>query len=210
MLHEAPLGWAKVKAGLRLRKAMLINAILFNSESLHDVSQDDVESLEQVDQALLRGLVKGHAQVGLPALYMDLGQEPIRFILAQRRIMYLQTILKRNPSDLTRRTYEAQKSDPVNGDFCLLVKKDMDLLNLKLEEEEINVMKKQEFKLIIKNALKEEALKYLIEESEKKGIRKTEKIIPDKLAPMPYLTNKLFTRKEASLLFSLRTRTVRG
>ena len=87
LLDEAPLGWAKVKAGLRLRKAMLINAILFNSESWHDVSQDDVKSLEQVDQALLRGLVKGHAKVGLPALYMDLGQEPIRFILAQRRIM---------------------------------------------------------------------------------------------------------------------------
>ena len=109
MIEEMPLGWAKIKAGLRLRKPLLLNAILFNSESLHGVSKEDIEDLEQVDQALLRGLVDGHAKVALPGLYPELGQEPLRFVLAARQVLYLHTLLNRDDTELTKKVYLVQK-----------------------------------------------------------------------------------------------------
>ena len=39
---------------------------------------------------------------------------------------------------------------------------------------------------------------------------KVESLLHDNLTPALYMTNKMFSRKEAALLFSLRTRTVRG
>ena len=143
MVQEMPLGWAKLKAGLRLRKPLLINAILFNSESWHGVSQEDIEDLKQVDQALLRGLVDGHAKVALPGLYLELGQEPLRFVLAARRVLYLHTLLNRDDKELTKKIYLAQKDDPSKGDFCLLVENNLKMLEIRKSNSEIKEMKKR-------------------------------------------------------------------
>ena len=100
------------------RKSLLINTMLFNSEAWHNISNAQVEAFEKVDESLLRGLVSGHSKLPLPALYLELGQVPIRYILATRRILYLQTILHREPDELIHRVYIAQKDDPSDGDFC--------------------------------------------------------------------------------------------
>ena len=114
MLKESPLGWTRVKAGLILRQAMLINGIISNSESWHGVTMEDVEGLQRVDQALLQRLVSGHAQIPILALYMDLGVLPLKYILASRQILYLQTILNRGDQELTKKLYQAQKSNKKN------------------------------------------------------------------------------------------------
>ena len=57
LLNEAPLGSWKIKAGIILRQAMLINGTLFNSEAWHGISDKEVSSLEKVDEALLKGLL---------------------------------------------------------------------------------------------------------------------------------------------------------
>ena len=175
MIEEMPLGWAKLKAGLRLRKPLLINAILFNSESWHGVSQEDIEDLEQVDQALLRGLVDGHAKLPLHGLFMELGQEPLRFILAARRVLYLHTLLNRDDRELTKKVYLAQKGDPTKGDFCLLVEKDLKMLEIKKTHAEIKEMKKEQLKMLVKKQAKETSLKYLKKEVERKQLSKMKK-----------------------------------
>ena len=127
-----------------------------------------VEDFEQVDQALLRGLVNGHAKVGIPALYLELGQEQIRYILAARRIMYLQTLLKRENTELTNKILRAQQADPTEGDFCLLVEEDMKMIKLEKSEEEMITMTKGQLKRIVKKKVKEAALKQLQSDNETK------------------------------------------
>ena len=210
LITEAPLGWAKIKAGLRLRKAMLVNAILFNSECWHNFSEDDVKDFERVDQALLRGLANGHSKMSIPALYLELGQEPLRFVLATRRIMYLHTLVNRGDSEVTKKTYLAQKADPLKGDFCLLVEDDKKMLKLDKTDDEIKYMKKYQLKLILKKKVKEAALSYLQNEVKNKNLKKMKNLEYNSLKPMPYLTSPRFTQKKASLLMALRTRTVRG
>ena len=47
ILEEIPLGKYRVEIGLKLREAMLINGLLFNSEAWHSVEKDDIKRLEK-------------------------------------------------------------------------------------------------------------------------------------------------------------------
>ena len=51
-------------------------------------------------EALIRGIVVGHYKIPVPSLYLETGQVPVRFILACKRVLDLETILKRNPEEL--------------------------------------------------------------------------------------------------------------
>ena len=208
IIKDAPLGWWRIKAGTLLRKALFINATLFNSEAWHGLNKAQVEAFEKVDEALLRGLVTGHAKMPIPALYLETGMMPIRFILACRRVNYLQTILQRAPEELIRRVFEAQKSDPTSGDFCLQVKEDMEVLGIKMNDEAIKQMKSNQFKKLVKEKAQEASLKYLLLQKETKS--KLGKLKYNSLKIQPYMESKLFTREEASFLMALRTHTVRG
>ena len=140
---------------------MLINGILFNSEAWHSISQDEIKALESVDEHLLRGLVKGHSKTPLEFLYLEAGVMPIRFILSSRRIMFLQTILKRNHEELTRKVYEQQKINATKGDFYLLVKEDFEMIEKDMNEDEISGTNAKAFKSEIKKKVKIAAFQYL-------------------------------------------------
>ena len=135
ILEEIPLGRHKLEIGLKLRQAMLINGILFNSEAWHSVSETELRILEVIDEHLLRALVKGHAKTPLEFLYLETGSIPIRFIIASRRLMYHQTILQRTENELTKRIYTAQLNDPTPGDFVELLSEDFRLIDETQEDE---------------------------------------------------------------------------
>ena len=44
--------------------------------------------------------------------------------------MYLQTVLKRSQSKLVRQVYEAQKSNPVKGEWVEQVRDDLELIDM--------------------------------------------------------------------------------
>ena len=208
IVKEAPLGWWRIKAGLMLRQALFINATLFNSEAWHNMKIGQVEAFERVDEALLRGLTLGHAKVPIPALYLETGMMPIRFILACRRVLYLQTILQRAPGELISRVYEAQKVNPSTGDFCLQVKQDLAMLDIKMNEEEIRMVKHSQFKKRVKENAKKAAFKFLMQQKATKT--KMNNLSYTSLKTQSYMENKLFSSEEAANLMALRTKTVRG
>ena len=124
IINEVPLGRYKVEIGLQLRQAMLINGLLYNSEAWHSVSNEDITAIEKIDEALFRFLLSSHAKAPLEALYLESGAIPIRFIVKSRRLNFLQTLLKREEDELTRRILMAQVRYPSEGDFIELVRKD--------------------------------------------------------------------------------------
>ena len=93
ILEEIPLGKYRVEMGLKLREAMLINAILFNSEAWHSVEKEDIKKLEKIDEMLLRSLMGSHQKTPIEFLYLETGSLPIRYIISIRRMNYLKTIL---------------------------------------------------------------------------------------------------------------------
>ena len=60
---------------------MLLNGILFNSEPWHNYEN------------LICRILKAHSKTPLEFLYLESGTISIKWILAQRRVNYLKTIL---------------------------------------------------------------------------------------------------------------------
>ena len=159
ILDEIPLGKFKMEIGLHLRQAMLLNAMLSNSEVWNALTEDEISMLERVDEHLLRLLVSGHSKTSKEFLYLESGAIPIRFIISSRRILFLHTILQRSNEELTKKVYEAQKSNPTKGDFYELVKKDLNVLNI--TENYIKMCSKVALKRQLKEKLRNSALDYL-------------------------------------------------
>ena len=82
------------------------------------MTKSQVLAFEKLDEALIKGLLLCHSKIPIPAIYLETGQVPIRYILACRRLLYLQVIMQRTDSELTKRVYLAQRTDTTDGDFC--------------------------------------------------------------------------------------------
>ena len=208
IVNEVPLGHWRIQAGLSLRQAMLVNGILFNSEAWQGTDTKDILILEKVDEALLRGLLGAHTKIPLEALYLETKSVPIRFIVASRRILYLHTILQRNPCEMLPKIYQAQKMNPSPGDFVNLVQNDLEILGLNISEHEMKQTTKSKLKKIVKEKVHNAAFQYL--KSLQQSHSKMSNVKYEKFDISQYLCSPLFNRDSRCLLLALRTRTVRG
>ena len=62
IIDVIPLGGHRVSTGLKLHMAMLVNGRLFISEIWYGIKdkEQDLTEIEQVDEYLLRGILKAH------------------------------------------------------------------------------------------------------------------------------------------------------
>ena len=187
---------------------MLLNGTLLNSEAWQGIKDDEVEMLEKVDEALLRGLLNAHSKMPVEALFLETGTIPIRHIIKSRRLCYLKTILKRDSEELVSEIYNAQKSNPTEGDFCILVENDAKDVNLQMNEADINTTNEAKYKEVVKAKVKQAALKYLTQL--KSSHSKMNYLKYDKLEISQYMKSPLFNSTSVQMLLSLRTRTVCG
>ena len=125
ILDEVPLGAKRIEAGLIMRNGMLINGILTNSEVWLGMNEQQYRQLEQVDEYLLRGILKAHCKGPIESLYLETGIIPIRYIIKKRRIMYLRHLLTRDKNELISKVYFAQLRKSVKNDWVNLVKNDI-------------------------------------------------------------------------------------
>ena len=107
-----------------------------------------------------------------------------------------------------REVYEAQKHDPIEGDYIELVLKDANEIGVVIDENKMSKMKKEDFKNVVKTKVRHAALKYLNNLKQKHS--KVRNIIYTELELQTYLKSPVFTSDNNSTLYALRTRTVRG
>ena len=106
ILSEVDLGNHRVQVGLILRKAILVNSLLFTAEAWSGVREADLVRLEQVDLALLRSLVSGHSKCATEFAHLETGTLKLRHILTQNRLMYHHHILQQEETETIRQIYE--------------------------------------------------------------------------------------------------------
>ena len=175
----------------------------------HGLRDCDVSNFAAIDKYLLRGLVDSHCKTPVEHLYLEMAALPIPHVMRARRLIYLQTILKRHESELTRRVYMCQKANPLPGDWCLKVKEDFELIGLNIEDKYIEDMPEDEYKKLIKNKVREaafcelEALKNShskVSHNQYNGLNK----------PQEYIKCKTLSSKQCAILFALRSKSLRG
>ena len=209
LLGDLPVGNLRVQIGLTLRHAWLINGILFNSEAWHSITNEQINQLVDIDKYLLRGLVGAHAKVPLEHIYLELSVLPIPYVLSVRRMLYLQTILKRHEDEITRKVYLCQKSSPVPGDWCHLISEDFEKMNIHMSDDMITQMHETEYKKLIKRNVYETAFNELqqLKESHSK-VR--DNSYTDLQHMQPYFSNRRLSNKQMSIMFALRSKTIRN
>ena len=67
--------------------------------------------------------------------YLETGIIPIRYIIKQRRLSYLNHILSRNDTELIKRVYLAQKRKHVKNDWYLTVQNDKEEIGWNISDE---------------------------------------------------------------------------
>ena len=207
ILKDVPLGNQRNQIGILLRQALFINGCLVNSEVWCGYSDNDLKDLEVIDHQILRAITGAQAKVPTEMLYLETGQVTIKSVISARRLLYLHNILQRHESELIRKIYIAMREDPLRDDWIHLVQKDMKDIDLTLSDNQIEAMSKSDLKKLIKNKIRISAKIEL--ELVKQEHSKVRHIIHKNLnAPQNYLTNPIFTNKQTSLLFNLRSQCV--
>ena len=83
------------------------------------------KSLEIIDESLLRSILKVHSKTPKKFLYLQTGALPIKWVVAQRRIVFMKHIMERHDDELLKKVFLAQKKNPTLGDFAQIVEKDL-------------------------------------------------------------------------------------
>ena len=119
ILNEVSLGQHYYTMAVLLRSTLVMISMLLNSESL---LQKNISELEAVDKVLLRRILETPVSTGIPALYLELGCIPIKYVIIGRRIMFLHYILN---CDTKSKVFFAQRNSPIKNDWSSTVKEDL-------------------------------------------------------------------------------------
>ena len=209
MLSDLCLGQYHFEAGNLLRNSLLLSTVLSNSEAWYNLTKKEISDLESVDEALMRKILSAHSKTPVELLYLETGNIPIRFILKARRLNFLWYILNENEDSLLRQCFNSQYENPSKGDWVLTVREDLRDLEISLDMETIANTRKEEFKRIVKNAVKERSLEYLQKLQEKHS--KARDISYESLELQPYLRTSCeasMTITQKQFLFAARSRMI--
>jgi hypothetical protein len=135
---------------------------------------------------------------------LELGIIPVRYVMMEKRIKYLNVILNEDTSSTLRQVYDTLKCDSRKGDFYNLVQKDLKDLDIKLNDKEIQDYSKLKWKTHISQIIKKSAFQYLLQENSE--LEKTKHIIFDELKLSNYLLDNRNTTL-SKIIFSVRSQT---
>jgi hypothetical protein len=156
-LNERPYGKHSFKAALLMREALLISGLLSNAETWTNITETSLTKLTQPDTMLHRALLSNSGNPSRVFMCLELGVIPVRYVIMKKRLSFLNYILNENINSTIRKVYDTLKHDSRKGDFCYLVKKDMDDCKIEITEEEIKNYSKRTWKVFISKKVKEKA-----------------------------------------------------
>ena len=201
MCTEISLGHHMYSTMKLLHQAIFLNGTLVNMETWPHCSEGRVALFERAEQSLFRKVLSAHSKTPVECLYLELGIVPFRFHLMKKRIMYYQTIMKRDENEITRLVVCRQKERKLKGDFYPQVLEDMNYLNI--NEDDISGSK-DVLKAKIEKAVDTNALKFLLQKAESHS--KVRSSLYSDLKGMEYMEDQRFHPEVVNMLFQFRTR----
>jgi hypothetical protein len=105
--------------------------------------------LEQVDKSLWCNLLEVARTVPYDLICLELGLEPIRYIIMRRKLMYLQHIMKQKETSLIENFFLTQMKSLKRKDWGKTTIEDLKHLEINIAYKEIEQMPIETYKNII-------------------------------------------------------------
>ena len=184
-----------------LHQAIFLNGTLVNMETWPNSTPGRMAMFERAEQSLFRKVLAAHSKSPIECFYLELGVVPFRFQVMKRRILYYQTIMKRDNEEITKRVVLSQMQSRIKGDFYMQVSKDMEDLNI--SDNDITSSRSSLEEKVNKQATNI-AFAYL-QQLARKHSKVNENLYKD-LKGMEYFNDARFSPDLVNLLFKFRTR----
>ena len=152
-------------------------------------------------------IFNSHPKGNRDIYYLETGKLKIRHLIAKRRLLFHQHILKKEGSMLIRKIYEAQKLKTVRNDFYTTVQNDKERYKVDLSDEQIEQTSKNAYKKYIDRKVHQFFLNELKSSRKTKiqDILKTLNPNDMKIPTQKYLACNELSTSEKQTLFSLRS-----
>ena len=147
---------------MMLRTSMLVNGMLFSTESLNNLTKSQVDLLEDCDKKFMRRLFESEQGTPIEAFYIETSAWPFRFIILGRRLMFYWGMLRKTESELAQQVFNAQREFPSQGTWLSEVQGDLKSCNIEYSEEQIRKMSEWKFKKIVKEKIQLKVMSYLM------------------------------------------------
>ena len=185
---------------------MLRSSILYACETYYNLKEAQIRQLERIEEGFLRKMFKTSRGCPISQLYLEAGHTPARYHIQKSRLLFLQCILKEEPSSMIYRFLHLQFEKPTRGDWASSCLDDLNNLRIEISLEDIKKISKNQFSQIVKKAIQERALEYLVEKQGSKGqeISWKELKMADYLLP----SNQNISLDEQRSIFAIRNRMV--
>ena len=204
ILEEICFGQFYFEVALILRDSLFLSSILVNSEAWYDVTETEVEILEQADEELLRRILETPVSTPKCMLYLETGCKPVRFLIMTRRLMFFHYILNEDEDSLIARFYSAQVKNPCKGDWCKTVEENLEEVEILLSVDQIKECSRTQFKTLVDKCVRKRTLEYL--NSEKKRKSKVLHINFEELKMQKYLEPNKHSNQLGKFTFLVRSR----
>ena len=140
-----------LEISIRLVETILIPKVIYACETWTNLTKKNINDLERLQKdalTLINGLPKSTPYDGL--IY-ECGLMPMEYRIKEKRLLYLQKILKMNENRMTKMVYDEQKRLNFPNCWYEEVMNDLNTLNITLNEKEIGNLSKEQWKTIVRN-----------------------------------------------------------
>ena len=148
ILDAFPFGSLHFEIGLLLRDSLLTSSMLSNSEAWYNITMNEMNLLETVDEIFLRRLLNAPKSTPKEMLYLELGCLPYRYLIQKRRLIFMSYIIQQDENSMIYRFFQAQKKDGTPKDWVTTVRKDLEKLNIDMNFDKIKLLRRSHLKKI--------------------------------------------------------------
>ena len=183
---------------------MLRGSILYACEMYYNLKETEIRRIERIEEGFMRKILQTTKGCPITQLYLEIGQVPARFEIQKMRILYLKNILDQEDDSSLKRFLNLQFQQPVRGDWASTVTNDLKEFEITMSLDEIKNLTKLQLTKLLKNKVKENAFRYLMQKRGQKG----GEISYNKLEMAEYLLpyNASLTIEQKCELFAVKNR----
>ena len=125
ILESTSFGPHYFQIALLLRRSLLINGSLFNSDVWYNMTENDFKDISYLDKVFFSRLYSLPKKTPTEGFYLENGEIDLKTEIKVRRLIYFHNLLKRDKSQVVYSYLQSQIAYPSKGDWIYQIYEDM-------------------------------------------------------------------------------------